>query len=356
MIGFKSLLWDRGWGVTAVAFALIVFHFAFPDVRVDAAAIVLLIVAAWPLLRTSIKSIEVAGVKLELREVKEQLSGVQQDLRRVHDEVAEGFETQTKQQDSVLARVARIESLLEFSGLPVSDERQERITKLVRSFLAYMRERGAQFGAEPSINVVSGTQFGQSVHYDPSTNELVVGVAMIDEGDFILRECCFRVFHEPLADADTKRAVGELATTGPGFEVGSLIAGLGFYFVCSFNGRPRFVGQGQQILDLERPELSIWAPALALRSGAIRTERDRLSYITAVGDRWAHVLWGARASVGREAMDEMILETWNELNVEGAFRLGHAEFRGGLLRRQARRNPDVATAMDRLAEDLLGQA
>ena len=141
-----------------------------------------------------------------------------------------------------------------------------------------------------------------------------------------------------------------------GFEVGSLIAGLGFYFVCSFNGRPRFVGQGQQILDLERPELSIWAPALALRSGAIRTERDRLSYITAVGDRWAHVLWGARASVGREAMDEMILETWNELNVEGAFRLGHAEFRGGLLRRQARRNPDVATAMDRLAEDLLGQA
>ena len=168
----KSLLWDRGWGVTAVAFALIVFHFAFPDVRVDAAAIVLLIVAAWPLLRTSIKSIEVAGVKLELREVKEQLSGVQQDLRRVHDEVADGFETQTKQQDFVLARVARIELLLEFSGLPVSDERQERITKLVRSFLAYMRERGAQFGAEPSIKVVSGTQFGQSVHYDPSTNEL----------------------------------------------------------------------------------------------------------------------------------------------------------------------------------------
>jgi hypothetical protein len=356
MTGFKSVLWDRGWGITAVAFALIILHFAFPDVRVDTAAIVLLIVAAWPLLRASIKSIEVAGVKLELREVKEQLSGVQQDLRRVHDEVAEGFEVQTKQQDSVLARVARIESLLEFSGLPVSDERQERITKSVRSFLAYMRERGAQFGAEPGIKVVPGTEFGQSVHYDPSTNELVVGAAMIDEGDFILRECCFRVFHEPLADADTKRAVGELATSGRAFEVGSLIAGLGFYFVCSFTERPRFVGQGQQVLDLERPELSIWAPALILRSGALRTEQDRLSYITAVGDRWAHVLWGARAQLSREAMDEIILETWNELNVEDPFRLEHAEFRAGLSRRLARRNPEAATTIDRLAENLLKQA
>jgi hypothetical protein len=42
--------------------------------------------------------------------------------------------------------VARIESLLEFSGLPVADERQERITDLVPTFLAEMRERGAKFG------------------------------------------------------------------------------------------------------------------------------------------------------------------------------------------------------------------
>ena len=233
--GLKSLLWDKGWGVTVVALAVIAFHVVFPDVHLDNATIVLLIVAAWPLLRPWIRSIEFLGLKVELDEVKKQLGGVQQDLRRVHNEVTDGFETQTKQQDSVLTRVAHIESLLRFSGLPVSDERQERITQLVRPFLAYMRERGARFDVEPAVKIVPGTQFGQSVHYDPSTNQLVVGVGMIDEDDSILRECCFRVFHEPLADADVKRAVGELATSGRGFEVGSLIAGLRYYFVCSMN-------------------------------------------------------------------------------------------------------------------------
>jgi hypothetical protein len=351
IIGFSSLLSGRGLaaGVTAIALALLLFHLAFPDVSVDSATIALLILAAVPWLGAWIKSIEVAGVKVELHDLREQ-------LLQVRHEVAEGFETQSKQQDSVLARVARIESLLEFSGLPVSDERQERITQLVRTFLAYMRDRGAQFGAEPSVRVVPGTEFGQSVHYDPSTNELVVGHAMVDEDDFILRECCFRVFHEPLADAHIRRAVGDLATSGRGFEVGSLVAGLGFYFVCSSKERPQFVGQGQQILDLERPELSIWASALVLRGAGLRTERDRLSYITAVGDRWAHVLWGARALVGRDAMDEMILETWNELNAAGAFRLGHAEFRNGLSGRLARRNPKAAATIDQLAGDLLEQA
>jgi hypothetical protein len=350
MTAISSLLSGRALAtaITGVALAALLFHLAFPDVSVDSASIALLILAAVPWLGAWIKSIEVAGMKVEFNDLREQLS-------QVREKVTEGFQTQARQQESVMARVARIESLLEFSGLPVSDERQERITSLVRTFLAYMRERGAKFGAEPSVRVVPGTEFGQSVHYDPSTNELVVGHAMVDEDDFILRECCFRVFHEPLADAHIRRAVGDLATSGRGFEVGSLIAGLGFYFVCSFKERPRFFGQGQQILDLERPELSIWAPALVLRAAGLRTERDRLSYVTALGDRWAHVLWGARALVGREAMDELILNTWNELNSESAFRLGHAEFRAGLSRRLARRTSEAASTLDRLAENLLGQ-
>jgi hypothetical protein len=339
--------------VTVVALTLLLFHLVFPDVSVDSATIALLILAAVPSLGAWIKSIEVAGVKLELHDLKQQLGEAQQDLSRLGEELTEGFEAQTKQQDAVLSRVARIESLLEFSGLPVSDAEQERITKRVRTFLAYMRDRGAQFGAEPAVKVVPGTQFGQSVHYDPSTNQLVVGVAMVAEDDFILRECCFRILHEPLADAAVKRALGELVTTGRGFEVGSLIAGLGFYFVCSFNERSRFLGGGQQILDLERPEVSSWAPALVLSPADGREERDRLAYITAVGDRWAHVLWGTRALIGREPMDEMILETWNELNAAGAFRLGHAEFRESLMRRLALHHPRAATAMDRLASDLL---
>jgi hypothetical protein len=334
--------------ITVVALAALLFHLAFPEVSLDSASIALLILAAVPWLGAWIKSIEVAGMKVEFNDLREQLS-------QVREKVTEGFQTQARQQESVIARVARIESLLEFSGLPVSDERQERITDLVRTFLAYMRGRGAQFGAEPSVRVVPGTEFGQSVHYDPSTNELVVGHAMVDEDDFILRECCFRVFHEPLTDADVKRAVGDLAMSGPGLEAGSLIAGLGFYFVCSFNERPRFSGQGQRILDLERPELSMWAPALVLRPADRQAERDRLSYVTALGDRWAHVLWGARVLVGREAMDELILETWNELNSEGAFRLGHAEFRAGLSRRLARRHAEAARTLDQLADKLLGQ-
>jgi hypothetical protein len=277
--------------ITVVALAALLFHLAFPEVSLDSASIALLILAAVPWLGAWIKSIEVAGMKVEFNDLREQLS-------QVREKVTEGFQTQARQQESVIARVARIESLLEFSGLPVSDERQERITDLVRTFLAYMRGRGAQFGAEPSVRVVPGTEFGQSVHYDPSTNELVVGHAMVDEDDFILRECCFRVFSRALggcghqaggrrSDRERARPRGGQPDRGPRVLLRLQLQRAAALF------RP-----GQRILDLERPELSLWAPALVL---------------------------------------------------------GHAELRAALSRRLARRHAEAARTLDQLADKLLGQ-
>jgi hypothetical protein len=48
------------------------------------------------------------------------------------------------------------------------------------------------------VRVVPGTEFDQSVHCEPETNEFVVGHVMVEEDDFILRECCFRVFSRAL--------------------------------------------------------------------------------------------------------------------------------------------------------------
>jgi hypothetical protein len=78
---------------------------------------------------------------------------------------------------------------------------------------------------------------------------------------------------------------------------------------------------------------------------------DRIAFITAVGDRWAHMLWGARTVAGRDVMDGSILETWNELNT--ACRLGHAAFHEALAGRLATVDAGAAAAMERLASELL---
>jgi tetratricopeptide (TPR) repeat protein len=268
------------------------------------------------------------------------------------DKVIAGLGAPAKQTDTMQPE-SNSASLLQFSGHSIPGGKRSQFTQLVRAFLDYMRAHGARFGAEPAVKVVAETQFGQSVHYDPLANELVVSLAMIDEDDFILRECCFRIFHEPLAALDVKREVGELTTTGRGFEVGSLIAGLGFYFVCSFHDTSHFSCQGQELLDLERPDRSVWAEALSIgRSSGMRVE-DRLAFITAVGDRWAHVLWGLRKLAGRDPIDKMILDSWNELNIQEAFQLGHTGFHAALLRRLTAIDGSAALAMERLAKELL---
>jgi hypothetical protein len=133
-----------------VSLAALLFHLAFPEVSLDSASVAVLVLAAVPRLGAWIKSVEVAGMRVEFNDLREQLS-------QVREKVTEGFETQSRQQESVITRVARMESLLEFSELPVADKRQERITDLVRTLLAYTRERGAEFGDEPSVRVVPGT-------------------------------------------------------------------------------------------------------------------------------------------------------------------------------------------------------
>ena len=348
----KKLLKQRGLAATIslVAIALLIFHALYPAFVIDAVTLALLVLAVLPWLGSSwIKSFEFLGVKVELRELTKH-------VHSLDDKVSRGFESQTKQQDQMLSRVTKIESLLQFSGIQLPEELEVKITEWVRAFLAYLEAGGAHFDAEPKVHVVTGTEFGQSVHYDLETNQLVVGIRMVQEDNFILRECCFCVFHGALADAGIKVAVGKLAARGRAFDVGSLIAGLGFYFVCSYKNTARFVAQGAQIMDLERPEASQWVPALALHpSPDMRTE-DRLCLITAVGDRWAHVLWGLRARVGRHEMDRMILETWNELNKTEDFALDRAAFLAGLDGRLAAKNPAAAAALSELAEKLLPPA
>ena len=49
----------------------------------------------------------------------------------------------------------------------------------------------------------------------------------------------------------------------------------------------------------------------------------------------------------------MILESWNELNVQGAFRLGHADFHAALVGRLAVLDTNAGLAMGRLTKELL---
>jgi hypothetical protein len=64
--------------VSLAAIALLLGHSFYPRVRVDTAGVCLLVVAVIPWLSPIFESIEVAGLKLELREVKENLADATQ--------------------------------------------------------------------------------------------------------------------------------------------------------------------------------------------------------------------------------------------------------------------------------------
>ena len=189
-------------GISAIALVFLLVHLLRPEISFDSVTVTLLLIMVLPWLGGWIKSIEVAGVKLE--------------LNRLWSEVTEGFQQQARQQDAVMSRVERVERMLAFSGLEVPDRKKERVTTVVRDFLAYMRACGARFGDEPSVEVIDRSEFGESAHYDVASNRLVVAAPLIDETYAIRRECCFRIFHETLSDHEMRDGVSALAMGGGG--------------------------------------------------------------------------------------------------------------------------------------------
>lgn len=285
--------------VTCGALALAAAHIFWPALTVDGIVLALIVLAAMPWLLPLIEAIELPG-------------GTKVQMRKLEERLRDGFERQERRQERVIERVGELESLLKFSGEPLADTAKARITREVRDFLAYIRACGADSDEDPAVEVVRQTDFGDSVHYEPERDTLVITGRMTEVRDMILRECCFRAFHEPLP-AGQRQGVSGLSDSGEGFELGSLIAALGFYYVCSYKNDARFdSGPGARPMELGDPGIPVWNEFLGLRDKADKQEAERLYYVTAVGEAWARWFWMARGRIGGERCDRLLLRAWQE--------------------------------------------
>jgi hypothetical protein len=75
-------------GVPAVALLLAVGHIAFPDLKIDAVVIGLVIFASLPWLGAIIESLEFSGVKVNLRKLQEELDETKGELNETKGEVS----------------------------------------------------------------------------------------------------------------------------------------------------------------------------------------------------------------------------------------------------------------------------
>lgn len=288
----------------------------------------------------------------ELAYVQKRLVALE-SLQQVEESVRQGFVEQEKRQETVIKRVDELESLLKFSGQPLPDEKKERITSEVRAFLAYMRGCGAEFGDVPEVDIVTETQFGQSIHYELQRNAMVISVGMVDATDLIFRECCFRVFHGPLSDEVKKEGITKVEDSGEGFELGSILSALGFYFACSFKNDAEF-GDTRHYppMDLVNPDLSPWRFGLGLADKRDKDENERVYYVTAVGEYWARWFWSIRELIGGERCDRLLVQTWNAVVAESPATGARQYFYDRILKKIKRLNEQSVDIAQQSAKSL----
>jgi hypothetical protein len=262
--------------ITVIFVTAAIVHLVWPDLSVDAVTLGLLIIAAVPWLAPIVRSIEVAGFKIELRELRE--------------------------------RIQRVEGLFTFTG-EATLAQEARLREALQKFMDYLGSLSPTQNTrptEPTIHVDKDTPYDYWI--DRGGYRLVIGVGLVNDPHVITHQYG-HLFLENLnqvASGSTANAPVEAA--------------LADYFACSFDGRPVVltteVSSGDRVGQRELSEKLIWGGAQP------RTVHQQ-------GEVLAAALWAVRETITKEVCDTISLITWVEaapgLGVEGyvhAF-LGH---------------------------------
>jgi hypothetical protein len=273
--------------VSSAALAVMVAHLAWPNLRIDAITLGLLILAIIPWLAPLFKSIELPGIgKFEFQELK-------REVARKGEEVA-----------ALAGRVAEVEKIT-FAGKTTPAFR-ERVTSDLRELHDYFNRIGANLGStSPSVEVRKDA--GALGYYLPDTNTIVIGIQARDNFDLVLRQ-----YTQHVLSILTPEKTGE-----PNQYIRHALA---TYFPCSFKNYPSLGLTKEQAEDEERRTGQAYAHNLAhtrrltkdllkrvIPESSVHYEVGRVWDVASI---WGGAFWELRTKIGDERSDGAFLRAW----------------------------------------------
>lgn len=257
---------------TAAAIALVVVHLVFPTLRVDAATLILLAVAALPWLGPVIKSVRFGPI--ELSQLRIQSDRLRLDVLKVRDEVAE------------------VRRLVVTGATPAQEARLQQDVSHYREYLSRIGIRDNLQDAPVHVvgapeDVSGDSRIPMSSAYRDGAIYLLADVA--DSATVALREYTHHALQASERLPDEWTAPARLIESG-----------LAYYLPCSFVGDSVF-GTGAAAAYVH--DISAPGPTVNRRS----QDTDKYS---AGGLRWAHWLWLLRDAVGPTVVDPILVSAW----------------------------------------------
>ena len=291
--------WVLGTAITTIGLLLAAAHLIWPRrVQLDAVTLGLLLLAAAPWLGRIFQSVEFpGGWKLTYRELQ----------RHVERELSQGKE----QVDRLADRVEHVEQFVFSGGTP---RQQAELNQALIDFDGYMRRLGYRDDRPlPKVQVgPSGT--GRTSDYDEynayysgAENLIVVGAALADDPDVVLREYCHHLLQGLMPQDPAGGGWEETGTDAMVQGSTSIHSALADYFPCSFQGDPCFGRAAAQVYR------SVFAEFTHECVRNLSNDRDvaSLGSVTTphqAGEVWAGAFWQLRETAGAAVIDRALLD------------------------------------------------
>lgn len=296
--------------VAAAAVLVAVLHAVWPELKIDAVTVVLLVVATLPWLSPMLRSIKLGGVELEFREFRQQ---VKQELEKRDQHVEE-----------ISKRVKDVEKAV-FSG-NISKDVEAMLQAELSDFVEYLAAVGFSPPTKPP-RVHVGKPEGQNLSYSSRNayydgEMIVIGEELAGDTDVMFRE----YMHLILGGAVPRfvKLYHEAASAEPRVHnmVYGLWSGLADYFPCSYRGTPIFGGKvgfiagRAYIRNLNNTRLFPSDLGDCWPSPTAAIPQD-------VGEIWGGCFWHLRERSPERAVDCCLASAWISLDdSEAASALG----------------------------------
>jgi hypothetical protein len=293
-----------GAAITITGLLLAAAHVTWPDrVQIDAATLGLLLIAAAPWLGRIFQSIEFpGGWKLTYRELQ----------RHVERELSQG----KQQVDHLADRVERVEQFVFSGGTPTQ---QVTLNQALIDFDRYMKSLGYRDDrALPRVQV-GPSETGRdpayeeyNAFYSGDQDLIVVGSALADDPDVVLREYCHHILQGLMPQNPAGGGWEESDTDAMAHGSTAIHSALADYFPCSFHGDPCFGRAAAQVYRSVSAEFS----TECLRN--LSNDRGVASLGSATtphqaGEVWAGAFWELRESRGAPLVDRALLDACREV-------------------------------------------
>jgi hypothetical protein len=255
--------------ITAIAVLLAAAHMMRPDLQVDAAVLVLAVIAATPWLAPFVKSIKLpGGVEVELQEMKEEVQ--------------------------VLGKRVQEAERIAIAGA-VSADLSHAMRSQLGLYQRHLTEIGLAAPDPPSVKVEEGLIMRENAVSGYFGDGIRIDATYARDTDWVLRDYTHFILTATLKSPDYGEALVE--------------SGVAAYFVCTFRDDPVF---GRKTLSMhgvkERTFRLEAATGINATAPADEAEHDQAHREQT--EAWGAMLWDIRKLVGSLVCDEIVARAW----------------------------------------------